>query len=198
MRTTSAVKRLTLWTLALALGWGISVQADGTIQPNPAMTEVTASTFPAAADQDLAQRVKAAVSLSQSASEFDGWSIGWSAIVGGGSTGSNFEGGSGNSLGQAFVGTVSGSDRQVDQGFWQTFAAESSCCDLIADVNNNGVGPDVADLIYMVEYMFQGGPDLPCPEESDVDGDGDVVIIADLVYLVEYMFQGGSAPVPCL
>jgi hypothetical protein len=32
-----------------------------------------------------------------------------------------------------------------------------------ADVNGNLTGPDIEDLVYLVEYMFQEGPALNCP-----------------------------------
>jgi len=73
-----------------------------------------------------------------------------------------------------------------------------SCCDGLADdVNGDGKGPDIADLVHLVSYMFQGGPAAPCPEETDVNGDANGPDIADLVHLVSYMFQGGDAPAPC-
>ncbi len=55
---------------------------------------------------------------------------------------------------------------------------------------------DIADLVYLVDYMFNGGPPPPSMEEADVDASGQVDI-ADLVYLVDYMFNGGPAPLPC-
>lgn len=64
-----------------------------------------------------------------------------------------------------------------------------------ADMNGDGTGPDIADLVYLVTYMFQGGPAPPIVEAADVNGDGTGPDIADLVYLVTYMFQGGPAPV---
>jgi len=69
------------------------------------------------------------------------------------------------------------------------------CCRLRGDLNHDGV-IDIADLVYMVDWMFAGGPPPPCPKEADLNGDG-VVDIADLVYLVDYMFTGGPAPAPC-
>ena len=80
-----------------------------------------------------------------------------------------------------------------------------TCCLLRGDVDHNGTGPDIADLVYMVNFMFNGGPQPPCEEplgsnyfpECDVNGDGTGPDIADLVYLVNYMFNGGPAPVPC-
>ncbi len=89
--------------------------------------------------------------------------------------------------------------------------APCGCCQNRADVNHDGQpDPDIADLIYMVSFMFQDGPPPPCDEaptgecpdhyfaETDVNGDGTCTPdIADLIYLVTYMFQDGPAPVPC-
>jgi len=62
------------------------------------------------------------------------------------------------------------------------------------DIDNDGVGPDIADLVYLVTYMFQEGPAPPVPAACDVDGNGTIEPdIADLVYLVTYMFQEGPA-----
>ena len=71
------------------------------------------------------------------------------------------------------------------------------CCDLRGDCNHDGGGPDISDLIYLVQYMFGGGLALACPAEGDVNGSGGLADISDLVYLVNYMFVAGPAPVPC-
>ncbi|MFH1687597.1 MAG: hypothetical protein ABIE70_08775 [bacterium] len=71
------------------------------------------------------------------------------------------------------------------------------CCRIMGDANHDGVGPDVADLVYLVNYMFNGGPPPPCPPEVDIDGNGAGPNIADLVWLVNYMFGGGGPPLPC-
>ena len=73
-----------------------------------------------------------------------------------------------------------------------------SCCTIRGDIDHNGTGPDIADLVYLVNYMFNGGPEPPCMEEADINGDAAGPDIADLVYLVNYMFNGGPPPVPCL
>jgi len=62
------------------------------------------------------------------------------------------------------------------------------------DVDANGLGPIIDDLIYLVDYMFNGGPPPPVPQQADVDGSG-IIDIADLVYLVDYMFNFGPRPV---
>ncbi|HOP06746.1 MAG TPA: thrombospondin type 3 repeat-containing protein [candidate division Zixibacteria bacterium] len=73
-----------------------------------------------------------------------------------------------------------------------------SCCEYRGDINHSGSTADIADLIYMVSYMFQQGPAPPCTEESDVDGHYDGLTIADLVFIVSYMFQQGPEPPPCI
>ncbi|MFH1687275.1 MAG: hypothetical protein ABIE70_07100 [bacterium] len=70
------------------------------------------------------------------------------------------------------------------------------CCLIRGDLDDNGLGPDIADLIYMVGYMFHDGPPPSCLDHADVNGDGGLDI-TDLVDLVGYMFQGGAPPLPC-
>ena len=73
-----------------------------------------------------------------------------------------------------------------------------NCCQIRGDIDANLAGPDIADLIYMVTYMFQEGPDLPCPETADINGDElPEPDIADLIYLVTFMFQDGPPPADC-
>ncbi|MFH1685927.1 MAG: thrombospondin type 3 repeat-containing protein [bacterium] len=73
----------------------------------------------------------------------------------------------------------------------------SSCCVIMGDIDYNGSAPDIADLVYWVNYMFNLGPEPPCVDETDVNGDGTYSDIADLVYMVTYMFSSGPAPVSC-
>ncbi len=57
---------------------------------------------------------------------------------------------------------------------------------------------DIADLLYLVSYMFNDGPEPPCMKEANVDGDiFEQVTIDDLVYLVDYMFGSGPPPPVC-
>jgi hypothetical protein len=55
---------------------------------------------------------------------------------------------------------------------------------------------DIADLIYIVNYMFQAGPPPPIMRQADVNASGGPIDISDLIYMVEYMFQGGP-PLHC-
>jgi hypothetical protein len=63
------------------------------------------------------------------------------------------------------------------------------CGDANADLQVN-----VADAVYIINYVFKGGP-APNPLASgDANNDGQVNV-ADAVYLINYVFKGG--PPPC-
>ncbi|MFH1686658.1 MAG: C10 family peptidase [bacterium] len=76
----------------------------------------------------------------------------------------------------------------------------SSCCQGIRG-NIDGDSQqeiNIADLVYLVNYMFNGGPIPPCWKEANVNGDiFEELNIEDLVYLVNYMFNGGPSPAMC-
>ncbi|RKX26933.1 MAG: hypothetical protein DRP47_07425 [Candidatus Zixiibacteriota bacterium] len=65
-------------------------------------------------------------------------------------------------------------------------------------VSSNPV--DVADLTFLVAFLFTSGIEPPCEEEGNVDNvgeQGSLIDIADLTYLVEYLFNSGQPPPPC-
>jgi len=60
------------------------------------------------------------------------------------------------------------------------------------DVNGDGI-VNSADVVYLINHLFKGGP-APQPSESgDVNCDG-ILNSADVVYLVNYLFKGGPVP----
>ena len=62
------------------------------------------------------------------------------------------------------------------------------------DVNADDV-INSADVVYLINYLFKGGP-APNPScAGDVNCD-DVVNSADVVYLINYLFKGGPPPCP--
>ena len=59
-------------------------------------------------------------------------------------------------------------------------------------------GIDVADVTYLISFMFKEGPPPPCPLLGDTNGDGNTTIdVSDLTFLVGYMFNGGPMPGWC-
>ena len=83
------------------------------------------------------------------------------------------------------------------------FDDTASCCTDRGNVDGIvGIGGpvDVADLTYLVTYLFLGGSAPPCEEEGNVDGIvgiGGPVDVADMTYLVALLFQGGDPAPPC-
>jgi len=72
-----------------------------------------------------------------------------------------------------------------------------TCCTKRGDIDFDGTPTTIADVVYMVQYMFQFGPPPPCMGNVDWDGSGGDPDISDLIGLVAYMFQGGTPAVPC-
>jgi len=60
------------------------------------------------------------------------------------------------------------------------------------DANSSGV-INVADIIYIVQFIFNGGPapNPLCNADADCSG---IVNINDVVKTVQYIFSGGPAP----
>ncbi len=52
---------------------------------------------------------------------------------------------------------------------------------------------NVSDVIYLINYLFKGGPSPNPIESGDVNCDGKVTV-SDVVYLINYLFKGGPAP----
>jgi hypothetical protein len=63
---------------------------------------------------------------------------------------------------------------------------------LVGDADGSG-GIDISDVVYIVAYIFSGGP-APTPAEAG-DANCDLMTdISDAVYLITYIFSGGPAP----
>lgn len=67
-------------------------------------------------------------------------------------------------------------------------------CFMCGDVNNSG-SLNVSDVIYMINYIFAGGPPPPyCVGNAN----GDCVLsISDAVFIINYIFGGGPSPGNC-
>lgn len=73
------------------------------------------------------------------------------------------------------------------------------CCVMRGDINHDGAELiDIADLLYLIDYMFTGGPEPVCFDEADIDASAtEPLDIGDLLYLIDFMFTGGPPPAPC-
>jgi len=64
----------------------------------------------------------------------------------------------------------------------------------IGDANNDGK-IDIADVVFLINYLFIEGPEPDPWENGDVTCNGEINI-EDVIYLLNYLFQNG--PPPCL
>jgi hypothetical protein len=80
---------------------------------------------------------------------------------------------------------------------WQSYQGVASQNDIFAqryclngDVDGSGT-VDIADIFYLINYLFASGPPpLGC---SDANGDS-TIDVADVFYLINYLFAGGPPP----
>lgn len=62
----------------------------------------------------------------------------------------------------------------------------------VGDTNGDGL-IDVADIVFLVDYLYRNG-EPPDPVEIGDVNCNDVVNVGDLVYLFSYLYRGGPAP----
>lgn len=92
-------------------------------------------------------------------------------------------------LGQVAVGRGSSPSFGINQGFWQ----ETVTGDYIrGDANTDGV-VNVADVVYLVNFLYRSG-DAPAPMWCGDANCDEIVNVADVVYLVNYLYRGGDPP----
>jgi len=62
----------------------------------------------------------------------------------------------------------------------------------VGDPTMDGV-IDMADVLFLINYLYKGGPAPDPPETGDVTCDGEVNI-EDVIFLINYLYRGGPAP----
>ncbi len=74
------------------------------------------------------------------------------------------------------------------------FSAASpwSIVSVCGDASGDGL-VDIADVVYLISYIFKSGPAPKPAAAADANGDLETSI-ADAVYLITYIFKGGPAP----
>lgn len=80
---------------------------------------------------------------------------------------------------------------KIDATFAQPYFYDCFSC---GDVNESG-SITVSDAVYIVNYIFGGGP---APGSCVGNANGDCIVsISDAVYIINYVFGGGPAPFDC-
>lgn len=95
-----------------------------------------------------------------------------------------------SSVGQSVVGNMQGGEYVLMGGFWSAFTY------FVAGDANNDEEVNLADVVYLVNYLFIGGPPPVALPSGDPNCDGGTNL-ADVVYLVNYLFIGGPPPLMC-
>ncbi len=120
-----------------------------------------------------------------------GEQINWDVIASGGGTMASANFILDGTIGQTVAGPSTSTSFNLNSGFWQDFSTGAEF--LCGDVDDNG-RVDITDAVFLVTYIFGGGP-APDPLESGNVDCNDRVDITDAVYIVTFIFGGG--PTPC-
>ena len=133
--------------------------------------------------------VMCAALLADESAAKSGETMKWQVISGGGSTnGSSPSYKLSSTVGQTATGPGSSASYKINHGFQQNFSAACFC----GDADGNTI-ITISDAVYLINYIFAGGP-APSPIcEGDADGNS-IITISDAVYLINYIFAGGPAP----
>ncbi len=119
-----------------------------------------------------------------------GKEINWQVISSGGTDGSSTNFGLAGTVSQSAVGSGTSTNYGLSHGYWQNF--EGSPGYICGDANASG-GVDIDDVVWLIAYIFSGGPE-PIPYESGDANCSSSVDIDDVVWLIAYIFSGGNAP----
>lgn len=123
-----------------------------------------------------------------SAAIASGEQVKWKVVSGGGSRGSSASYILSGTIGQTAAGVGASASYELSQGFWQDYSSGCMC----GDADGNLIFT-ISDAVYLINYIFAGGP-VPCTiQAGDADGNG-IITISDAVYLINYIFAGGPAP----
>ncbi len=114
--------------------------------------------------------------------------IPWSVLNGGGTNMASTGYKAMVSTAQSVIGQSQSTNYQMKIGYW--YGGKPFVC---GDANGTG-NVDLADIVYLVSYLFKFGPEPDPLYCANTNGDG-TVNIADIVYLVARIFKFGPAPI---
>ena len=94
-------------------------------------------------------------------------------------------------LGDAFSGTLGG---QIIFDHYSFQAASDDAQRFQRGEINSEGGVDLADAIYLFNWLFLGGPSPACLKAADVNDSGVRPDVSDPVYLLGFLFLGSPPP----
>jgi hypothetical protein len=101
-----------------------------------------------------------------------------------------------NSEAESIGTTVGRIEELADHG--RNYTRYFGCCnELRGDANSDGIDGSLLDLVFIVRWVFNQGPEPICMGESDVNADGFPGDIMDMSFLVDTIFRGRRLPYSC-
>ncbi len=73
------------------------------------------------------------------------------------------------------------------------WSAVHSFWSVCGDAKNQSTNPSIQDVVYLVQYLYNGGPAPVYYNSGNVNGIG-IITTADVSYLVAYLFNNGEFP----
>lgn len=80
-----------------------------------------------------------------------------------------------------------------ETGVYASFTTSLSCCSTAGDANTDG-RVNIADVQFVIAWLFAGGASPNCCSEGSANGD-DKINIADVTYIITWLFMGGADPI---
>ncbi|MCJ7459885.1 MAG: dockerin type I domain-containing protein, partial [candidate division Zixibacteria bacterium] len=78
------------------------------------------------------------------------------------------------------------------RGDQDIYWADTKALCILGDADNSG-SIDISDVIYLINYLFRGGP-APEPMIAGDSNNDNKVTVSDAVYLINYLFKDGPKP----
>jgi hypothetical protein len=119
------------------------------------------------------------------------YDIKWQVISAAGTEGTSTTYGLQGTVGQTAATVGSSAAYGLTQGYW-ALAAGTAPAYVCGDSNADGTA-NITDAVYLITYIFAGGPAPDPLAAGDTNCDGSANI-TDAVYLITYIFAGGPAP----
>lgn len=75
----------------------------------------------------------------------------------------------------------------------KTIGALAAACGFVCGDVSGNYGIDVGDAVYLIAYLFRGGPAPPIPAAADLNGNGEPDV-GDVTIIVNFIFRNGPKP----
>lgn len=100
------------------------------------------------------------------------------------------------SAGHSVAGQGGSQSYSLTGGIWQI--PQSGSCTCRPGDPNNDTTTNIGDAVYLITYVFKGGP-APSPYATcSGDPNADCAVnIGDAVHIINFIFKGGPPPVTC-